>query len=44
MTVMATITIRLDNEHRPQDTIRYVAALVEDGNTRGHDPLWSIED
>jgi len=39
-----TIISRLDDEHRPQDTIRYVADLIEDGVTRGHDPLWSIED
>lgn len=36
------ITISFDDEHPPEDTLRYVAGLVEEGYTSGIDPDWDI--
>lgn len=38
------ITIQLDDNHPPEDTIREVARLVEEGYTSGYCPTWDILD
>ena len=36
------IIIQFDDDHEPEDTIRRVAELVEEGYTSGCDPNWEI--
>lgn len=36
------IIIQFDGNHMPEETIGYVANLVEEGYTSGIDPNWEI--
>ena len=36
------IDIELDEEHTPEETLREVLRLVEEGYTSGHDPNWEL--
>jgi hypothetical protein len=37
-----TITIEVDNENSPEDTVKEVLRLLEQGYTSGIDPTWDI--
>ena len=41
---MKRIIIEFDDEHAPEETIRYVANSVEQGYYRGFYPDWFIEE
>ena len=41
---MKRIIIEFDDEHAPEETIRYVANSVEQGNYQGFYPNWHIEE
>ena len=36
------IVIQFDDEHEPEDTIREVLGLIEDGYTSGYYPNWEM--
>ena len=37
------IIIKFDDENKPEDTIRYVLGLVEEGYTSGYYPHWEMK-
>jgi hypothetical protein len=39
-----TITIEVDNENTPEEIMREVLRLLEQGYTSGIDPTWDIVD
>lgn len=38
-----SIVIELDGDHSPEETLREVLRLIQDGYTSGYEPTWAIE-